>query len=198
MTDHQTARRLAALDQVLILTHRRPDGDTIGCASALCLALRQLGKTAWVLPNEDAHGLFTPYLEGVLAPAGFLPQHVVAVDVASLGMLPDSAGAYKDRIDLVIDHHGSNEGYGRETCVDPSCAACGELLYRIFQAMAISFTPEIAMLLYMAIATDTGCFVYSNTTPETHRIAAALMAVVRGIRRSSCCIWCCLPSACCP
>ena len=59
MTDHQTARRLAALDQVLILTHRRPDGDTIGCASALCLALRQLGKTAWVLPNEDAHGLFT-------------------------------------------------------------------------------------------------------------------------------------------
>ena len=79
MTDHQTARRLAALDQVLILTHRRPDGDTIGCASALCLALRQLGKTAWVLPNEDAHGLFTPYLEGVLAPAGFLPQHVVAV-----------------------------------------------------------------------------------------------------------------------
>ena len=132
MTDHQTARRLAALDQVLILTHRRPDGDTIGCASALCLALRQLGKTAWVLPNEDAHGLFTPYLEGVLAPAGFLPQHVVAVDVASLGMLPDSAGAYKDRIDLVIDHHGSNEGYGRETCVDPSCAACGELLYRIF------------------------------------------------------------------
>ena len=67
MTDHQTARRLAALDQVLILTHRRPDGDTIGCASALCLALRQLGKTAWVLPNEDAHGLFTPYLEGVLA-----------------------------------------------------------------------------------------------------------------------------------
>ena len=160
MTDHQTARRLAALDQVLILTHRRPDGDTIGCASALCLALQQLGKTAWVLPNEDAHGLFTPYLEGVLAPAGFLPQHVVAVDVASLGMLPDSAGAYKDRIDLVIDHHGSNEGYGRETCVDPSCAACGELLYRIFQAMAISFTPEIAMLLYM-----------------THRIAAALMAV---------------------
>lgn len=151
MTDHQTARRLAALDQVLILTHRRPDGDTIGCASALCLALRQLGKTAWVLPNEDAHGLFTPYLEGVLAPAGFLPQHVVAVDVASLGMLPDSAGAYKDRIDLVIDHHGSNEGYGRETCVDPSCAACGELLYRIFQAMAISFTPEIAMLLYMAL-----------------------------------------------
>ena len=65
MTDHQTAQRLLAMEDVLILTHRRPDGDTIGCACALCLALRQLGKTAWVLPNEDAHGLFTPYFEGV-------------------------------------------------------------------------------------------------------------------------------------
>ena len=50
MTDHQTAQRLLAMENVLILTHRRPDGDTIGCACALCLALRQLGKTAWVLP----------------------------------------------------------------------------------------------------------------------------------------------------
>lgn len=80
-------------------------------------------------------------------------------------MLPDSAGAYKDRIDLVIDHHGSNEGYGRETCVDPSCAACGELLYRIFQAMAISFTPEIAMLLYMAIA-PTPAVSFTPTPPR--------------------------------
>ena len=74
MTDHQTARRLAALDQVLILTHRRPDGDTIGCASALCLALRQLGKTAWVLPNEDAHGLFTPIWRGSWPRRGFCPS----------------------------------------------------------------------------------------------------------------------------
>lgn len=176
MTDQQTAHRLLALDQVLILTHRRPDGDTIGCASALCLALRQKGKTAWVLPNEDAHGLFTPYFTGVLAPAGFTPQAVVAVDVASQGMLHDSAKVYQDRIDLVIDHHGSNEGYATESCVDPSCAACGELLYRIFREMDVEITPEIALLLYMAIATDTGCFVYSNTTPDTHRIAADLMA----------------------
>ena len=176
MTDRQTAQRLLALDQILILTHRRPDGDTIGCASALCLALRQKGKTAWVLPNEDAHGLFTPYFAGVLAPADFVPQAVVAVDVASLGMLPDSAKGYGDRIDLAIDHHGSNEGYAKQSHVDPACAACGELLYRVFREMDVTITAEIALLLYMAIATDTGCFVYSNTTPATHRIAADLMA----------------------
>ena len=68
MTDREAAALLERSDDILILTHRRPDGDTIGCGAALCLALRQLGKTAWVLPNEDAHGLFTPYFEGVLAP----------------------------------------------------------------------------------------------------------------------------------
>ena len=175
MTDHQTAQRLLAMEDVLILTHRRPDGDTIGCACALCLALRQLGKTAWALPNEDAHGLFTPYFEGVLAPAEFVPQFVVSVDTAALGMLPGSGKAYADRIDLAIDHHGSNEGYAKQTRVDPDCAACAELLYRILVEMGVRITAPIALLLYMAIASDTGCFVYSNTTPDTHRIAAALM-----------------------
>ncbi len=175
MTVQETARRLLALEEVLILTHRRPDGDTIGCAAALCLALRQKGKTAYVLPNEDAHGLFDPYFEGVLAPDGFVPQAVVAVDTASLGMLPGSAAPYRESIILCIDHHGSNEGYARETCVDPDAAACGEVLYRIFREMDVTIDDRMALLLYMAIATDTGCFVYSNTTPETHRIAAALM-----------------------
>ena len=175
MTDREAAGVLRRLDNVLILTHRRPDGDTIGSAAALCLALRQIGKTAWLLPNEDAHGLFDPYFEGVLAPADFQPQTVVSVDTASLGMLPESAGAWKGQIDLAIDHHGSNELYARDTCVDASCAACGELLWRIFGFLEITITSRIALLLYMAIATDTGCFVYSNTTPETHRIAASLM-----------------------
>lgn len=175
MTVQETASRLLELDHILILTHRRPDGDTIGCGSALCLALRQKGKTAHVLFNEDAHGLFDPYFEGVLAPEGFQPQSVVAVDTAAPGMLPDSAACYKDRIDLCIDHHGSNEHYARATCLDPDAAACGEVLYRILRAMDVTITAPMAMLLYMAIATDTGCFVYSNTTPETHRIAASLM-----------------------
>ena len=167
MTPQETAQRLLALDHILILTHRRPDGDTIGCASALCLALRQKGKTAWLLPNEDAHHLFDPYLEGVLAPADFVPQAVVAVDVAALGMLPDSAQPYRDRIDLAIDHHGSQEGYARATCVDPDSAACGEVLFRVFQAMGVELTPQIALLLYMAIATDTGCSTPTPPRPPT-------------------------------
>ena len=175
MTDREAAALLERFDNILILTHRRPDGDTVGCGAALCLALRQLGKTAWVLPNEDAHGLFDPYFEGVLEREGFEPSFVVAVDTASEGMLPESAKGWKGKIDLCIDHHGSNEHYAGETCVDAACAACGELLWRIFGFLGVKPDRQMAMLLYMAIATDTGCFVYSNTTPDTHRIAASLM-----------------------
>ena len=60
-------------DGYLILTHLRPDGDTVGCAAALCRALRQLGKRAFVLPNPQASSLFTPYFEGLLAEDGFAP-----------------------------------------------------------------------------------------------------------------------------
>ena len=175
MTVQETASLLQSLDQVLILTHKRPDGDTIGCAAALCLGLRQLGKTAWVLPNEDAHGLFDPYFQGVLAPADFQPQVAVSVDLASQGMLPESAAPWKDNILLCIDHHGSNEGYAQHTLVDPAAAACGEMITKVLTQLGVTITAPIALLLYMAIATDTGCFVYSNTTPETHRIAADLM-----------------------
>lgn len=175
MTEQEAVQLLEGMEDVLLLTHRRPDGDTIGCAVSLCRVLRQLGKRAYVLPNEDAHHLFDPYFEGVLAPADFVPRNVVTVDTASLGMLPKSAKPYQEGIVLALDHHGSNERYAQNNCVDPSCAACGELLFSIFQRLGADITPEIALPLYMAIATDTGCFAYSNTTPQTHRIAAALM-----------------------
>lgn len=170
----KAAELLKRHDKILILTHRRPDGDTVGCAAALCLALRQLGKTAYVFYNEDAHSLFDPYFADVLAPADFSWNYLVAVDVAALNMLTPGAEEL-GAIDLCIDHHGTNGFYAKETCVDPACAACGELLYQIFLKMEVKITEKIAMLLYMAIATDTGCFVYSNTRPETHRIAADLM-----------------------
>ena len=67
ISSSQAAEFLAAHDQYLILTHVRPDGDTVGCAAALCRALRALGKSAHVLPNPELTPLFAPYLEGLLA-----------------------------------------------------------------------------------------------------------------------------------
>ena len=170
----QTAAWLLDRDNVLILTHVRPDGDTIGCAAALCRALRARGKTAHILPNPNATALFTPYLEGLLAPKGWQPDTVAAVDMAARSMFPDNALAYLPRVDLTIDHHPSQEFYAGHTCLDADRAACGELMYDILRQWG-PITPEVALPLYVAVSTDCGCFVYSNTTPATHRVAAALM-----------------------
>ena len=77
-------------------------------------------------------------------------------------------------MDLALDHHPSNTGFARYNCVEADKAACGELLYRIITQW-FPVDSEIALPLYVAVSTDTGCFVYSNTTPHTHRVAAELM-----------------------
>ena len=82
LTVQETADFLRTLDGVLILTHVRPDGDTIGCAAALCKGLRGMGKVAHICPGTGETHLFTPYLEGLLAPEGFQPDTVVSVDIA--------------------------------------------------------------------------------------------------------------------
>lgn len=174
MTYLEAADFLKSHDNYLILTHKRPDGDTIGSAVGLCELLRRMDKTAWLLPSLDATSIFTDYLDGHEAPDGFQPDTVVSVDVASLGLLPDNAVPYKDRIDLAIDHHPSNEFFAKETCLEADKAACGEIIWKICDHLGV-MNPAIAAPLYVAVSTDTGCFVYGNTTPHTHRVAAALM-----------------------
>ena len=173
MTILETAEFLRARDNYLILTHVRPDGDTVGCAAGLCRALRALGKTAFVLPNREASSLFAPYLEGLLADEAWNPDTVVAVDIAAKGLFPENAMPYLPRVDLTIDHHPSQEFYAKETCLDAGRAACGELVYDIVKTLG-PVTTEIAVPLYVAVSTDCGCFAYGNTTGDTHRVAAEL------------------------
>ncbi len=174
LTVSEAAALLRSFDSVLILTHVRPDGDTVGCAAALCAALRQLGKTAYLLDNPQLTQNNEPFFRPYTAPEGFVPQVVISTDIAALSLLPDNAKPYRDRIDLAIDHHPSFEGFAKANIVRPDAAACGELVYDIIQELCPP-TPEIALSLYLAVSTDTGCFSYSNTTANTHRVAAALM-----------------------
>ena len=177
MTTAEAAARLAAMDQVLILTHVRPDGDTIGSAAALCCGLRALGKTAYLLPNPELTATYAPYAAPYLAEADFAPAYVVSVDIAALSLLPENARSYQDRIALAIDHHPSQEFFARETCLEADSAACGEIVYEIIRHLT-ALTAEIALPLYVAVSTDCGGFQYGNTTARTHRIAAALMDAV--------------------
>ena len=174
LTVQEAAARLRQMNNVLLLTHVRPDGDTIGSAAALCQALRDMGKTAYLLYNPEITDTYAPYAEPYWASEGFVPEHIVSADIAALNLLPDNAAAYASRVELAIDHHGSQEFFAAETCLDADAAACGEIIYRVIRELT-AVTPAIAMLLYVAISTDTGCFVYANTTADTHRIAAELL-----------------------
>ena len=175
MTVKEAAAWLGSHDRYLILTHKRPDGDTIGCAAGLCRGLRGLGKTAHICPGTGETHLFTPYLEGLLAPEGFQPETVVSVDIAARGLFTDTGKPWLERgIDLAIDHHPSQEFFAKETCLDASRAACGEIIYEILAQLG-QVNAETALPLYVAVSTDTGCFQYGNTTAHTHRVAAALM-----------------------
>ena len=168
---------LEALDNVLLLTHVRPDGDTIGSAAALCRALRDCGQTAYLLPNPEITATYAPYAAPYWAPEGWQAEHIVSVDIADASLLPENARPYQDRIALAIDHHPSQEFFARETCLEADSAACGEIVYEIIQHLT-ALTADIALPLYVAVSTDCGGFQYGNTTARTHRIAAALMDVV--------------------
>ena len=170
----EVADFLRAHDNYLILTHKRPDGDTLGCAAGLCHMLRALGKTAYLLKNNEVTRLYSDYVDALWAEEAYAFDTVVSVDLAALSLFPDNAAALQSRVDLAIDHHPSYEGFGKRSCVQPERAACGEILCEVAQVLGV-LTREVALPLYVAVSTDTGCFVYSNVTAATHRVAAALM-----------------------
>ena len=175
--DRQTAvLRLRGAENVLILCHKNPDGDTIGCAGALCLALKALGKNAAVLCSDPIPSLYD-FMGLELFDSSFTPGFVVAVDVASIQLFGDrnNVQKYAEHVDLCIDHHASNSGYAYETLLDPGAAAACELMIDVIEEMGVPLTPAIADCLYTGISTDTGCFRFSSTTARTHKAAARVM-----------------------
>ena len=173
MTRNDAAQWLLSHDNFCILTHVRPDGDTLGSASALCVGLRQLGKNAYLLHNDGA----SPFLDrcqlGLTKQWPDEQDVLITVDVAAKRMLPENWLCLQDRMELRIDHHSSAESFTPNELVDPTAAACGEIIYDLLVAMGCEMTKEIAWRLYIAISTDTGCFRYSNTSANTYRVAAA-------------------------
>ena len=171
MQKHEVVQYLVDHDNYVILTHRRPDGDTIGSAAALCLGLRQLGKTAHVLVNAEVTPKYAPLLENLTKVEAWAGDTVICVDVASFSMLPEPFQKYS--IGLRIDHHGSGETFTENEMVDPEASACGDLIYDILMSLYLDLDAPIANALYTAVSTDTGCFRYANTNSHSFAVAAA-------------------------
>ncbi len=173
MTISDAVKLLEQNDDYLILTHRRPDGDTIGSAAALCHALRRIGKTAYLCPNPEITEKYMPFAEPYLAKNGFEHSFVISTDVASEKLFPIGA---PEKADLCIDHHPSNTGYAARTLVWGDRSSNGEIVLEIIKELCGGIDNEEADLLYVAVSTDTGCFAYGNTNANTFRAAAELSA----------------------
>lgn len=174
ITLESAAKMLLSKDKILILTHRSPDGDTIGSGYALAMALRKLGKNVKVDctdPFPEKYSYFTDKLEKL----EFDEKFVVSVDVADTKLLGEKLSDYADKIDLCIDHHGSNTKYAKEYYVEASAAAAAQVIAKLIRLMNVEFDKDIANAIYTGITTDTGCFRYTNVTAETHRIAADMI-----------------------
>lgn len=170
----QVISRLLKAENVLLLCHKNPDGDTLGSAAALCSALRQLGKTAAMLCADPIPERYA-YMELSLFDNSFTPDYIVAIDVAGIQLFGDAVREYADRVDLCIDHHPSNSGYADAMLLDGDAAATAEVMYELIGAMGATLTPQVADCLYTGLSTDTGCFKFANTTARTHLIAAKLI-----------------------
>ena len=170
------ADKLMTMDNIHILTHRYPDGDTLGSAYALCSALQQLGKNAKVITSGEPAKKYAFLKKGVKEQE-FERQAVVSVDVAATSLLGDNEEEYNDIIDICIDHHGTNSIEAKMKYVDAASASAAEVVFELLGLMTgVALDEHIASCIYTGLSTDTGCFRYTNTTPKTHLIAAKTMA----------------------
>ena len=170
----ETGRFLRENDCFLILMHGSPDGDTLGCGYALCGALQQIGKKAKAVCPDPIPKKFD-YMYREIEQQEFEPQTIVAVDVADAKLLY-SMRELGERAALCIDHHVSNTEYAERLLLAPEYAAACELMFELLSSMPeVRITSAMADCLYTGIATDSGCFKYSNTSPQTHVYAAELM-----------------------
>ncbi len=171
----QVSELLKQADGIMIITHRRPDGDTLGGGVALCRALKSLGKRCFVANSGEISPNLRMLTDGKsFLPVEFEPDFIVAVDIAELSLM-ESLASYGERADICIDHHKTNKGYARFTLLDENAASACELVYDVIKALGVPVEGKIADALYVGISTDTGCFRFRNTTPKTMRIAAELM-----------------------
>jgi len=163
-----------------LTTHLNPDGDGLGCESALSLALTCLGKTVTVRNAHPTPPLydFLPNRELFQVGGREERHHEVAIilecpDEGRTGGVIEIPGGADQIINL--DHHVYNARYGTVNLVDPTAAAAGEQVWDLLAALDCSVDKRMAVGIYTAIATDTGHFKYASVTPRTHRTVAQLL-----------------------
>ncbi len=170
----EIAQKLLSYDEITIISHIRPDGDTLGSAYALYHALKFHNKKVQVVCETEISPRYRFLSEQKSNIANDCFGKIVCVDIAAVDMAGQKYSKFAENADIVIDHHETNTGFGKLNLINPDAAACGEIMLEVVKQLC-PINKCIAECLYTAISTDTGCFVYANTTANTHKVASELL-----------------------
>jgi bifunctional oligoribonuclease and PAP phosphatase NrnA len=172
---------LRAADKLLLTTHENPDGDALGSLLAMHWILQQLGKDSVMYMSPEEFPLPWEYrawtFDGIAGapPPDVAERTIVFLDCGNIDRMPvDFLQAVGLHI-LNIDHHHDNTRFGTVNLVAPEASSTAEIVYRLAKELGAEITPPIADALYTGLVTDTGKFMYENTSPEAHRMAAELI-----------------------
>ena len=172
--------RLASAQQPVLLAHIRPDGDAFGSVLGLAHILKERGQnpTCYIEGGMIPMYRFLPGADLVQDLPSQIPEKsdcLIALDTSTRERLGQKTLSWPQPIDIVIDHHISNPGYGKLNLIVPEIPATGGVLFEIFQQAAWKITPAAATCLYTGLTTDTGSFRYRGTDAHTLHAAATLV-----------------------
>ena len=168
-------------DRFLLTTHERPDGDAVGSLAAMQLVLSALGKDSLAFVAEDEFPLPYEYrfirLEGLVTepPEDLCQRVLVFLDCGNIDRTSADQLKHEDHRILNIDHHHDNTRFGTINWVDGSASCTAEMVWDLMEDLGVTLTPAIGEALYVGLVTDTGRFMYENTGPRAHEMAAALL-----------------------
>jgi phosphoesterase RecJ-like protein len=174
-------------DRFLVTTHQGPDGDALGSLLEMHGLLTAIGKdSVMFLPSSEfplpVEYRFLPLQEVFHEePADFPERTLIFLDCGNADRMPVEWLHGNGRKVINIDHHHDNTRFGDINLVDDRASSTAEIVFGLAERLGVGLTPDIARALYVGVLTDTGRFSYDNTTPRTHRVAAALLEAGVGV-----------------
>lgn len=173
---------LRQADRLLLTTHENPDGDALGSLLGMHHVLRELGKDSIMFMSDPVMRLAPEYrhmdFSGLVSdpPPDVDARTIVFLDCGNIDRMPVDFLQRPGLSLLNIDHHHDNTGFGTVNLVVPQAACTAEIVFGIAKELDVPITPKIADALYVGLVTDTGRFMYENTTPAAHQMAGELIA----------------------
>ncbi len=186
MTEKEILNLIKNSKNILLITHVNPDGDTLGCASALkCVIKDNLNINCDILVqikdnfNFPTTYNFLPHIKDAINLSQLKDGYdlIITLDTASIDRIIDKAHTLFEKCTntIVIDHHKTNPGFGKINYIEGGISSTAEVMFNLFKKLDIKITSDMALGLYAGLLTDTGCFKYESTTTDSFQMASNLI-----------------------